>query len=160
MKYTIAKKEHYSFPPFPILAFGKFDIFTVEFSKECVHFQKEDDIHKLWGRSNKWDREIDSFRIGWRSDGEVIELYAYEHLPELGYGKEKWTKIGYCYPSQKIRFRLQYSKIGTTTHLNGIYVHKSKFVSNLVAFRCRPYYGGNITAPTRCQLHIYFRIFR
>jgi hypothetical protein len=147
MKYTIRKDTHYCLPRYPLITWGNIDNFTVEFSKECIHFQKENDIHKLYGRSNHIDAQIDSFRIGWRSDGECIELFAYEHLPELGYGVERTTKIGYCYAGQKVRCKIQYSKIGTTVHLNGIYVYKSKFISKLIAFRNLPYYGGNITAP-------------
>jgi hypothetical protein len=154
MTYTIEKDTHYALPPYPLIAFGKSDVFDVFFYDNCKHIPIEDDVHKLWGRSNTFDRQKDSLRIGWRASNKFIELFAYEHLPILGYGKERITFLQKISTSQSITIRINYNSKSSSIFINDVLMYKSDFVSNQLAFRCRPYYGGNIVAPHKMRIKI------
>jgi hypothetical protein len=125
---------------------------TVRFSESCLT-PVDEDISKLFGLSDGWDIHEDSVRIGWRSEGKVISLWAYiysggerimEHITHVAANE---TFVA------SVEIKNSYYAIHLTTS-TGYYQSVNTRVSRWKGPRVllRPYFGGN--APSLVDMEI------
>jgi len=156
MKYKIKKNNHYSYN-IPRLFISK-EITKVnveiKFTDSCLYSYKNHDsfdINKLYGWSEGYHKN-NSFRIGWRGTGNMIEVFAFMHEN----GKILYSKLGDFLPNIYYSFEMEV----TNEVFKLSYFDQKVFIFRKSSRKCKlgyvlfPYFGGNNKAPHDIHLEI------
>ncbi len=161
MLYTILKGWHFALPPFPLISWNK-NVYRwkVLFNSSCVYDAGADqeDINKLCG-INYGGVHNNSARFGWRYNKEEnkIELLAYcydsgERLNTI----ENEKSIGFLELNREYMIRMIVGLNAYFFCINGYpsLVQIKEHKNNKLGFYCRPFFGGNKSAPHTMQIKL------
>lgn len=145
--YKIKKGTHYAFHWFKIYLKKNVKMsHSIIFDDSCLYsFGDADDydINKLFGRSFGMHHK-DSFRFGWRADGNKIAIYAYNYIN----GKRVIDFLCKCSPSIKNNFSLIFESNTVKLNVNGVtWSYDLDMDLPFIGYKMYPYFGGNRTAP-------------
>lgn len=159
-EYVIDKGSHFSHEAGMVksIAFsrGSSMRFKARFSEETL-IQPEtdkDDISKLFGFCDCNSLVHDnSIRIGWRSTGTEIEIYAYWYSS----GKMGYNLLGKTLPGVEDTYELQAVGNKYIFNFNGTIFEAPRTTScnHGIMAKCYPYFGGNSTSPVTMSIFIY-----
>lgn len=152
--YTIPRGKHYSVGFRPGLVIGRTRLkFRAWFGPSCIYVPQQNpgQVNKLYGMSFGLHQNH-SARIGWRSDGKGIELFAYLYLgprdrriePLLHVATEIWTTF-------EIFRRKKMILITVNESLERQYFLKAP---SRWGYTLYPYFGGDLPAPHTMSIKI------
>jgi hypothetical protein len=152
--YTIPEGAHYAEGIRTSLVVGNTVLrFRATFMENCLYIPTENpgQINKLYGMAYGQHHNC-SARVGWRSDGNLIEVLSYVYTAKDA--RESRT-LGFVKPCQPHEYEIARKGDDLSISMDDEEPQKFKlFAPSLIGYRLYPYFGGANPAPHRMQIEI------